>query len=304
MNEGISIIVCCYNSSELLPITLRHLALLKVPNNTPCELILVNNKSTDNTSDVARQEWSKYETSITLNIVNEFKAGLIFAREKGINSAKYEIIVFCDDDNWFKENYLLVALDTMNKNPTIGALGGNGEAVSNIDLPYWFERVKGSYACGKQWSKSGFCSERMYLWGAGLVCRKSILRRVFERPLRSIGRNGTKLLAGDDAEICMRIILLNYELYYNDALQYKHFMSSFRLEKKYYNKMVEGFQESNGMMYSYMVEIFKMKNKGINRYWAYSRDLILLFLLKMKLIKSPNRFVVNLFRIERTPFKK
>jgi glycosyltransferase involved in cell wall biosynthesis len=298
MDNGISIIVCCYNSSELLPRTLEHLALLKVPKNAPCELILVDNGSTDKTSAVAIEEWRKYETSISLNIVMESKAGLIFAREKGINKAKHEIIIFCDDDNWLHENYLLVALNTMNKNSSIGALGGHGEAVSNIDFPDWFENVKGAYACGKQWPVTGFCSGRMYLWGAGLVSRKSLLLKVFDSPLRLTGRNGAKLMAGDDGEICMRILLMGYELYYNSLLNYKHYMQPFRLTQEYYIRMNQGFKDCNKIINQYRLEIVKKRNRGIKRYWVYVKDSIILFLIKFKFIKPLPRYVLNIVGVK------
>lgn len=297
-NKGISIVICCFNSSKLLPTTLRYVASLRIPESTLCELVLVNNNSSDNTIDVAKEEWSKYETNINFKIVNELEPGLIHARKKGIQESIYEIIVFCDDDNWLNNNYLEIALETMNNNPSIGALGGEGIAVSSIKLPEWFEEVKGAYACGQQWYGTGFCTERMYLWGAGLVVRKSLIDKVFESPFRLTGRSEGKLLAGDDSEICMRIILLGYELYYNGELSYKHFMTPLRLEKSYYDKMISGFNETNIILNDYLLMIIKMKNKGIKRFWVYFKDLLILSLVKFRFIQRPKRTILNIIRIK------
>ena len=38
--------------------------------------------------------------------IDENRAGLSFAREQGIHKANYDIVLFCDDDNWLDENYV------------------------------------------------------------------------------------------------------------------------------------------------------------------------------------------------------
>src|SRR5436190_1893505 len=99
--DGISIIVCCYNSSLRLPKTIEHLAAQKTSSFLNWEVIFVNNSSTDNTTDVVAKEWSKYNLqNVGFKIIDEPKAGQSFARIKGVETALYDLIVFCDDDNW------------------------------------------------------------------------------------------------------------------------------------------------------------------------------------------------------------
>ena len=61
--NGISIIICCYNSASRLEKTIQHIALQKQVSFS-FEVVLVDNKSTDKTSSVAQELFSKY------NIVN------------------------------------------------------------------------------------------------------------------------------------------------------------------------------------------------------------------------------------------
>lgn len=259
--DGISIIICCYNSAKRLPQTLGHIAKQTLPNNVSAEIVLVDNASTDNSSEIATLEWKKYDSKIKLRIVEEKKPGLIHARIKGLEESKYEILIFCDDDNWLLKDYLLNAWEIINKNTKIGALGGEGFPVSNISFPHWFEDKKGSYACGKQWHTNGICTQRMYLWGAGLVTRRSIMKKVFsqQHPMLLTGRKEGILLAGDDNEICRRILMLGFDLYYSNALKFKHFIEERRLNIDYCNKMIEGIKISNEIVrfYSYVY----IKNK-------------------------------------------
>ena len=74
--------------------------------NLQLEVILVDNNCSDNTAKVAIEVWSKFGNPFCLSILTEPTPGLSYARKKGVLSAKGEIIVFCDDDNWLNENYL------------------------------------------------------------------------------------------------------------------------------------------------------------------------------------------------------
>jgi glycosyltransferase involved in cell wall biosynthesis len=229
-----------------LPQTLKHLAEQKVPENINWEVIVVDNASTDDTGDVALKIWNESGGNIEFKVVCESTPGLINARMKGVAESKYEYIIFCDDDNWLDENYVQTAFEIMKSNPKIGALGGQSEAVSDVDFPEWFDDYKSGYAVGKQAEQSGDVSSRMYLWGAGLVTRKSLMERVFdpEFPMLLSGRNGEQLMAGDDSEICARILLLNFKLYYSEKLFFKHFISSDRLGWEYRKRMYMGFEIS------------------------------------------------------------
>src|SRR5882757_8940798 len=104
---GVSVIICCYNSAVRLPQTLKHLAEQNVPENLLPEIILVNNASTDDTVAVATETWNRFgPKNIEFKIVNEPEPGQMHARKKGAEEARYECIIFCDDDNWLDKNYV------------------------------------------------------------------------------------------------------------------------------------------------------------------------------------------------------
>ena len=250
---GISVIICCYNSEKRLPETIRHIASQKVESDIPWELIIVNNASTDRTTEIAKKEWAKYSTDCCFCIVDEFTSGLIYARKTGLDNAKYEIVIFCDDDNWFDDNFLENAYTIMTQNPYIGALGGKGVGVFEAEKPDWFDDFETGYAIGVQGCCSGDISKRGYVFGAGLVSRKKILTKVFDDKFEFLllGRKENILLAGDDSEMCKRILLLGYKLYYNDSLIYMHYLPANRLTWKYKKKMFEGFVLSSSVLCKY-----------------------------------------------------
>ena len=262
-NKGISVVVCCFNSALRLPETIRHLALQQIEKNIPWELIVVNNASTDDTKEVAFVEWQKHNKSQRFIIVDELEPGLIHARRKGFEMARFEYIVFCDDDNWLREDYLQIAFNIMEKNPTIGALGGQGEVVTNAILPEWWENEKGSYAVGKQAKSSSCVNDRGILWGAGLVLQANLLKSILDtnHPFLLTGRRKEEIISGEDAEICSRVLLLHHDLYYSNELRFKHMISSERLTKEYRKKLIEGFDAITGVEEKYKLSV-KYVNKS------------------------------------------
>ena len=74
MNAGVSVVICCHNSAKRLPETLAHLAAQDVPVGTPWEVIVVDNCSTDGTSEVASRTWASRMT-VPLRVVREERAG-------------------------------------------------------------------------------------------------------------------------------------------------------------------------------------------------------------------------------------
>lgn len=244
--EGISILICCYNSAKRLPETLKRLSKQNVPDWIPWEVILVNNNSSDNTVELASGEWDRAKIRVPFTIVNEPKQGLSFAREKGIKTAQYEYIVFCDDDNWLQPDYLKIAYEILSSNNEIGVLGGQGLLESEITPPSWFLENLKDYAVGKQAEFSGDISERGFVWGAGMVIRKSIYNRCRKLGCKTFltGRKGNELLAGDDTEYCKWNLLLGYKLWYDERLIYTHYIPKDRISVEYFNSMWDGFRKA------------------------------------------------------------
>ena len=179
--KGISVIICCYNSSSRLLQTLFHLSIQKLKIECLVEIIIVDNNSTDNTRKLAYDYWKSYNSSIPFRVVEEKKPGLTFARFRGIKESKYEYLLFCDDDNWLNSMYIQNGFSILEKNSRIGALGGFGKAAfeNNVLEPEWFYYYENIYALGKQGVTSGDITfQKLYVYGAGMFIRKKALNGI------------------------------------------------------------------------------------------------------------------------------
>lgn len=236
--DGISIIVCCYNSENKLPETIKHLAQQRVPEKIKWEIIIIDNASKDNTLKVAINEWSKYCKDVPFKIDKEDQQGLMYAREKGKSVAVYDLLLFCDDDNWLDDDYVNNAYTIMTNNPNISILGGQTFPIFESNPPNWFiDHIK-YFAIGQQNQYSAdITNSRGWVWGAASIYRADLFKLLKEKnySLFLTGRLGDKMTTGEDVELCYIAKLLGYTIYYDDSLKCKHFMSKnrFDLDKFY-----------------------------------------------------------------------
>ncbi|MFZ1323192.1 MAG: glycosyltransferase [Ignavibacteria bacterium] len=244
MNKGFSVIVCCYNSSDLLRETILSICKLKTIKEFKVEVIIIDNASTDNTSETAERLLNENKCPFPYEIEIETTPGLSYARKKGVEVSEFEYLVFCDDDNRLDENYLLNAFKIMEDKGEIGALGGISRAVSDIEFPEWFDDFKQSYSVGRQSEVNGEISSNLHsLWGAGMVLRKSTLTKLYANGFHSLlaDRTGNKLSSGGDSELCYAIRLAGWKIWFDESLVLEHYLPEKRLTWEYLRKLNRGF---------------------------------------------------------------
>ncbi|MBD0283836.1 MAG: glycosyltransferase family 2 protein, partial [Flavisolibacter sp.] len=253
-NKGVSVIICCYNSAERLPETLRHISKQKYLDNTSWELIIVNNNSTDNTAEVAERCWLEYGSTTVLKLINEPSPGLTNARIAGIKNSSYEYIIFCDDDNWLGPSYLYNVIKLLNNRSNIGIVGPSKmEAVYESPKPKWLEGHEHLLCVYDKKQDEIIVSENEttdLLATAGMGVRKKILIQYLSELKKNqqrllLGRSPSKMLSGEDDDICLIALKLGYNLLFTNKLNLKHFIPAFKSKKQYILRLYEGMAYSN-----------------------------------------------------------
>jgi len=257
MTPGVSVIICCYNSSKRLSETLTHL-MNQQYRGFGFEIIVVDNASTDDTSEVARKILSP--GTAEFQIVQEPQSGLSYARRKGYSTARFEYLLYCDDDNWLAPNYIQLVFESMTNNLKIGILGGLGEAVFEITEPVWFKKYEIDFAVGEQSTANESLSRVEEVYGAGFTIRKAYLDKLFASGFKSIlsDRKGNQLISGGDVELCYLVKYFGYEVWYNRDLKFKHLMTAPRLNWLYMKRLYEGNGRTN--VYTFAYKYFEKHN--------------------------------------------
>ena len=283
--EGVSVIVCCYNSSTRIKKTLHALANQRFHSPFLWEIILVDNASTDNTTEISRSIWKGLNTEIELRIVFESQAGLGNARRKGISEASYQFVLFCDDDNWLDQHYVQGVFDILNNDPAIAACGGIGIPVFETQKPYWFDDYAEAFALGSQ-EANNENGKILNLYGAGLAINTRILDELEMTKFTPLmqGRVGNKLSSAEDTELTYAFVLMGYKLYYSQELKFHHYLPKERLSITYLKKLFVAFGNDGPVRNLYYANISnRFFHKQIKN-WNFHFILSLFRLVKYSII--------------------
>jgi glycosyltransferase involved in cell wall biosynthesis len=270
MSLGVSIVICTHNGKNRLPIVFEYINNLHIPVQVNWEVVIVNNASTDGTTDWINQVKLSKKWNFNLFCVEESKPGLNFARITGAKNSTYELLLFCDDDNLLDRNYINYWFNCISYQQNVGALGGKGIPLTDNPLPDWFNEYAHSFAVGQQFSKSGYIPKGTALYGAGLFVLKKPILEIVDKGFSMImsDRESGKLTSGGDLEWCYLIQLSGMKLYYDDHLFFHHKLDNTRLTWDYYKKLKAGIAAGVGLLEPYHY-IFKNGYKNSFSFLIY-----------------------------------
>ncbi len=119
----ISVIIPAYNEEKYLPRTLDSIHRL---NRKPDEILVVDGGSTDKTASVAKAHGAR--------VITIPHRGIGFARQKGLEAAKGDVVAFTDADTIVPDNWLSIIEATLSKKGVVGVFGNF--IVPDGKLPY------------------------------------------------------------------------------------------------------------------------------------------------------------------------
>ncbi|RJR29207.1 glycosyltransferase family 2 protein [Candidatus Microgenomates bacterium] len=290
---GVSIAICSHNSEQVIEKTLLHLSKQKTSPGRKWEILLIDNKSTDQTTKKVKNLMSiNLILKSKIRIIKENKLGISNARLKALISSNYEIISFIDDDNWVTPNWVEKAATIMENQPSFAVCGGHNRAPKLDNKPAWFEKYKECYAIGKQGIKTGdITSERGFVWGAGMSIRKKAWEEINQKGFKFFltGRIGNTRSAGEDSELCFALRLTGWKIWYDEELVLTHDIDTKRLNWRELRKMFRGFGVGRAGHDPYF---FAEQPSKFSQHW-YIQALIVL----IGILKKANKFVVSRLRL-------
>ncbi|MGW4756405.1 bifunctional polysaccharide deacetylase/glycosyltransferase family 2 protein [Streptomyces chartreusis] len=119
--QPVSVIVPAYNEKECIANTLESLA----RSTHPIEIIVVDDGSTDGTSEIARD--AARELGMTnVRVIRQENAGKPAALNNGVRSASHDIVVMMDGDTVFEPDAVRQLVQPF-ADPRVGAVAGNAK---------------------------------------------------------------------------------------------------------------------------------------------------------------------------------
>ncbi|MFD7134088.1 bifunctional polysaccharide deacetylase/glycosyltransferase family 2 protein [Streptomyces sp. NPDC059894] len=121
VTRPVSVIVPAYNEKECIANTLESLA----QSTHPIEVLVVDDGSTDGTSEIARAAADKLGMT-NVRVIRQENAGKPAALNNGVRSASYDIVVMMDGDTVFEPEAVHQLVQPF-ADPKVGAVAGNAK---------------------------------------------------------------------------------------------------------------------------------------------------------------------------------
>ncbi|MEU9879335.1 bifunctional polysaccharide deacetylase/glycosyltransferase family 2 protein [Streptomyces phaeochromogenes] len=121
VTQPVSVIVPAYNEKECIANTLESLA----KSTHPIEIIVVDDGSTDDTSQIARDAARSFGMT-NVRVIRQENAGKPAALNNGVRSASYDIVVMMDGDTVFEPDAVHQLVQPF-ADPEVGAVAGNAK---------------------------------------------------------------------------------------------------------------------------------------------------------------------------------
>lgn len=241
----VSVIICTRNRVHAIGSCLDAcLASIQNCAHQVCEIVIVDNGSTDGTGDYVKK-WAS-DKPVPVTIAYEAQAGLSNARNCGLKNAKGDLFVFTDDDCHLDKNYISEAVN-YDANDTIPVLrGGSVHLGDSTDQPltikYLTERT--------QWKEINKVSKYYNLGNSILGCNMTMRRTLADK----VGEfdiflgAGSPIPGGEDTDYIFRAYLANFPIEYVPDMRVYHFHGRKEQEDGY--KLFRNYSIGGGALYA------------------------------------------------------
>ncbi|RYY02692.1 MAG: glycosyltransferase family 2 protein [Gammaproteobacteria bacterium] len=223
----ITVVLCTYNNAESLAITLQQLSKQKLQYNGLVEIIVVDNNSPDHTKKVFF-EFSQ-NSQLDNRYIFEGRQGLSHARNTGVADARGDYILFTDDDAELSPYWLESYLERIDSNKP-DCLYSRINIIWDQQKPWWFIPEYTPCFVGVDYGDQPLVIVDIHreFYGKNFCMKKTTLLELggFDPAL---GRNGTKLIAGEETLLYRKMVEQNRQLLYFPEAPVGH-----RLKKREY----------------------------------------------------------------------
>ncbi|MBT1070844.1 glycosyltransferase [Pelotalea chapellei] len=239
----ISIIICTYNRCASLEKTMERLAALIPRASCECELLVVDNNSSDDTRGVVENFINGPEGNI--RYLFEGRQGKSYALNTAIEAAEGDVLAFTDDDVLVDWNWL-IKIHGAFQDEGISCAGGRIVPRWGKRCPPWLTPELHPYLALLDLGDRKKRMTEPMLWGANLIIRKSMFKKygLFDV---SLGRTGGKLYGNEEIELIRNLIIQGEGVYYLPEIVVQHCINENRMQKNYFRKWMFDAGELEGI---------------------------------------------------------
>lgn len=237
----LSIVVCTRNRAASLQPTLDSImSAARTATDTPVDLVIVDNGSSDNTQAVLAA-WAAGVADLAVRIAIEPRPGLSRARNAGVALARGDVVAFTDDDCTLTPNYIRDLVRHWHDDGDRAVIrGGRVELGDPRDLPFTIKLDEFPQQLAHPVHPGGF------VHGCNMAISRAALTRIgaFDERFGA----GARFIAAEDADYLYRAQILDIPVYYVPDMAVRHYHG--RRHRADALKLQRGYDIGNGALYA------------------------------------------------------
>jgi len=229
---SISVVVCTHNRAHLAERAVTSV-LSQTTSPPDCEIIVVDNGSTDATAETFRALAASHPN---LRPISEPTVGLCHARNRGWREARGELVAYLDDDATAEPGWLSAIAAGFQEFPQAGVMGGRVAPRWDAPRPAWLSDEISLSLTIVDWPDgpkviTDLRSE--WLVGANLAAPRRVLEEVggFHPAL---DRVGSAMLSSGDVFLAKEIVRRGHQAVYYPAMAVTHLVPTTRTRKAWF----------------------------------------------------------------------
>lgn len=235
MTLNVTIVVPTHNRAALLRRSLASIFGIALPAGVKADLLVINNRCTDDTSDVVRDLARR--APLPVREVAEDRTGLGYARNRGLKEASGDHVVFFDDDVEVDPDWLAAYGGALEEHGADCVVGPVHPLFEKVPLPGYLTPIV-LESITSPYSRRGDApcvlpAETAYeIPGCNFGVRKEAALRVGGFDTR-LDRRGKGLLAGGDYEFGLKLVAAGARIVYHPGCAIRHVITREKTSKQY-----------------------------------------------------------------------
>jgi glycosyltransferase involved in cell wall biosynthesis len=241
---SVTVAICTWNRAELLRRTLQSFLLIDVPGDTDWRLLVVNNNCSDHTESVVRQ----FTDRLPIRSAFESMAGLSNARNRALDEAGSDYVLFTDDDVLVSRRWLDAFATAARRYPDAAAFGGPIEpwfvVEPDPDLAAAFPNLQLGFCGVDHHVPEGSISDRPdietdnLIYGANMGFATRALAALRFNP--AIGAVHDRPMLGDETFLVRKLRHRGDSIIWVPEMRVKHYVEPARMTLEYLLSYYEG----------------------------------------------------------------
>jgi glycosyltransferase involved in cell wall biosynthesis len=237
----ISVLICTWNNSLRLDITLQSFRNCAIPKDIGWELVIVNNNCTDDTDLVV----NRYIDKLPIVYLTEREQGLSKARNTALAISRGEFILFTDDDVKPAEEWISAYWFAYIKKSEGYFFGG--PVVSEFEIgepdPELLKFATQSVS-GLNFGKKEKVIERWYFIGPNWACPRSILDSVGGFDVtKGLNPASGKVIVGEEIDLMNRLREAGMQAFYVPMAKLLHFVPASKCTLSHVSQRQEAYYQ-------------------------------------------------------------